>query len=260
MAAGKQRLHIVVAAQRRHDETILGAVLQRIGLRLRQRVIPRQQRQHGIVRQRYPVVGHILLIAQKTDVRHPLIQPLGHLLPDALHQLDLHVRVIPLKFPYHRRQPVGGDTGIGRDADAADQQPVHLRRKLENAVLLTQELPYHRQQQLSVGRQRHALRVAAEQRKPHLLLQRRYQLVHAGGRIPQRLRRPGKAPRLRRCQKGPAPCRFHTRHLQDFLLVPLTSIITKYSFTFLVIYSTIQTTRAQAPRTKKIQPYHIQLF
>ena len=73
----------------------------------------------------------------------------------------MYLRVVPLKRADHRRQPVGGDAGIGRDVDAADEQAVHLRRQLEDAVLLPQELADGRQQQTSVLRQAYALGIPA---------------------------------------------------------------------------------------------------
>ena len=104
---------------------------------------------------------------------------------------------------------MGGDTGIGGDGDAADQQAVHLGGQLENAILLPQKFPHRGQQQLTVFRQRHALCIPPEYRKAQLLLQRRHQLVHAGRRVAEGFRRFGKASGLCRRQKGSASCCFH---------------------------------------------------
>ena len=207
----EQGHQVVVAALGGHDEPVHGAVSQWIGFGAGKRVVLWQQGQHGVLRQGYPVVGHVLLIAEETDIRRAVVQPLGHLLPDALQQVHMYLRVVPLERADHRRQPVGGDAGIGRDVDAADEQAVHLRRQLEDAVLLPQELADGRQQQASVLRQAYALGIPAEQRKAELLLQRRHQLVHAGGRVAQGLRRFGKAAGIRCHHKGSAPCRLHGR-------------------------------------------------
>ena len=207
----EQGHQVVVAALGGHDEPVHGAVSQWIGFGAGKRVVLWQQGQHGVLRQGYPVVGHVLLIAEETDIRRAVVQPLGHLLPDALQQVHMYLRVVPLERADHRRQPVGGDAGIGRDVDAADEQAVHLRRQLEDAVLLPQELADGRQQQTSVLRQAYALGIPAEQRKAEFLLQRRHQLVHAGGRVAQGLRRFGKAAGIRCHHKGSAPCRLHGR-------------------------------------------------
>ena len=126
-----------------------------------------------------------------------------------LHQLDLHVGIVLLERPDDRRQPVGGDAGIGRDGHGADQQPVHLGGQLKQAILLMEYLPDHRQQQLPVGGQRHALGAAAEQGESHLLLQRGDQLVHAGGRVAQHLGGAGEAACFGGGEKGAAAGCFH---------------------------------------------------
>ena len=134
--ACKQRLHVVITAQGGHDEAVLLAPLQRVAVGTGQRMIPRQQGQHGVLGQWDPLEGHILLIAEEADVSGALLQPLGHLLPDTLHQLDLHVGVVLLKIPDDSGQPMGGDAGIGGDGDGADQQAVHLGGQLEKLILL----------------------------------------------------------------------------------------------------------------------------
>ena len=204
VAAGKECLHVVVTAQSRHDEAVVLAVLERVAVRLRQRVIPGQQRHHGILRQRDPLEGHILLIAEKADVGGAFLQPLGDLLPDALHELDLHVGVVLLEGADDGGEPVGGDAGIGGDGDGADEEPLHLGGQLEELVLLMEYLPDNGQQQLSVGGECHALGAAAEERKADLLLQRGDQLVDAGGGVAQDIGGAGKAACFGSRQKGAA--------------------------------------------------------
>ena len=194
---GKKRCDIVIATQCRHNESVVGTLLQRVRLRSCQRMILRQQCQHGVLGQWDPLVGHPLLIAEKANICRAVVQPLGHLLPDTLHQADPDLGIVLLERTDHRRKPVGGDAGIGSNGHTADQQSIHLRRQFKDTILMPQKFPHCRKQHLSILRQRDAFCIAAKHRKSQLFFQRGYQLVHAGGSIAERLCRLGKASCLR---------------------------------------------------------------
>jgi len=119
------------------------------------------------------------------------------------------VGVVLLKDPDHRRQPVGGNAGVGGDGHAADEQAVDLCGQLKKAVLLAQKFPHRGQQQLAVFRQAHALGAAAKYGEAQLIFKGGHQLVHSRWGIAQHLRRPGKASRLCCRQYRPAPGCFH---------------------------------------------------
>ena len=118
--------------------------------------------------------------------------------------------IILLERTDHRRQPVGGDAGIGGDGDAADEQAIDLRGQLKQTVLLPQKLPHRGQQELAVLREGYALCAAAKYRKTQFVFKGRHELIHTRGRVPQHLRRPGKAACFRCRQYRSAPRRFHT--------------------------------------------------
>ena len=104
---------------------------------------------------------------------------------------------------------MGGDAGIGGDGDGAYEKAVHLGGQLEKLILLVKYLADNGQQQLAVGRERHALGAAAEQGEADLLLQCGDQLVDAGGRVAQHLGGAGKAAGLGSGQKGAAAGGLH---------------------------------------------------
>ena len=117
--------------------------------------------------------------------------------------------IVLLKIPDDRGQPVGGDAGIGGDGNGANEKAVHLGGQFEELILLVEYLADDRQQQLAVGRERHALGAAAEQGEADLLLQCSDQLVNAGGRVAQHLGGAGKAAGLGSGQKGAAAGGLH---------------------------------------------------
>ena len=99
-------------------------------------------------------------------------------LADALHELNLDVRVPGPKPADDLGQPVGGHAGIGGDGDAAHQQAAHLPGQLIDPVLLLEKLPHRRQQAAAVLREGDPLSIPPQQREAQLPLQGGHQLAH----------------------------------------------------------------------------------
>ena len=95
--AGEEGADVVVPPERGHDDRVIGAPLDRIGVRPREGVILWQDGDHGVLGQTDPVVGHRLLSAEEGQVRDPLVQPAGDLLSDPLAQLDADLGVVLLE-------------------------------------------------------------------------------------------------------------------------------------------------------------------
>ena len=174
----QQAQNIVVPAQGGHDEVLLGTLGQGIGPPVRQRVAGREHRHHPVLRQGNPVVGHGGLVAEKGQVGGLVLQPLDDLLADALHELNLDVRVPGPNPADDLGQPVGGHAGIGGDGDAAHQQAAHLPGQLIDPVLLLEKLPHRRQQAAAVLREGDPLSIPPQQREAQLPLQGGHQLAH----------------------------------------------------------------------------------
>ena len=151
---------------------------------IRKRMIPRQNSQHRILRKGDPfVIGQIAAAAQKTNVRAGFFKPALYLLPYSLHKADGYIGIICPETLDDRREPVRGDTGIRRNGNFADIQPLDFRGGLKNTLLLLQKRPDDRQEPFAGLRQMHALTRAVQKCQTQICFQRCHKLADARGRV-----------------------------------------------------------------------------
>ena len=96
---------VFVAAQRGHDEVLFGAARERIGGRVRERVVFGQHRHYRVVGERYPLAS-CRAFGVEAHFDATVVEPALELLPDALAYLDSYAGVIGAKGFDDVREPL----------------------------------------------------------------------------------------------------------------------------------------------------------
>ena len=140
--------------------------------------------------------------AQKAAVHPPLVYPPRHLVVIAHEHFILYSGIGLLKLRKDLRQPVYGHAGKGAYAHHAGLhpiQPVNMPRKHE---LVVQHRSHKRQYPLPRRGQAHTASAPLQQGDAPFSFQIAYHFADGGLRIVQALRRPCKASRIDRSDKG----------------------------------------------------------